>query len=285
MLDTQSLDQMSLKFSMYNVIENMGTHYKEFLNLTTLKRLDVATYAHLLNVSILSMYFSSRLGLSKEDCLDIGIAALFHDIGKLYVSRKIIRKSEKLTEDEYGKLKSHPVLGSQILLKYVDSLGILPVVVCFEHHMKFDLSGYPKFPYTKKPHMASLIVSICDVYDALSQRRGYKRDYSPDLVHNIMAKDMTGNFDPQLIDRFFNVMGVWPIGSVVALSDGNIAIVRDENEDNIYYPKVEVIHPLEQRGLIDLKERKGSLKIERSLNPWKEGKFYLDQFSGQQKRV
>jgi hypothetical protein len=133
--------------------------------------------------------------------------------------------------------------------------------------------------------MASLIVSICDVYDALSQRRGYKRDYSPDLVHNIMAKDMTGNFDPQLIDRFFNVMGVWPIGSVVALSDGNIAIVRDENEDNIYYPKVEVIHPLEQRGLIDLKERKGSLKIERSLNPWKEGKFYLDQFSGQQKRV
>jgi hypothetical protein len=127
----------------------------------------------------------------------------------------------------------------------------------------------------RKQHIVSRIVSICDVYDALSQRRGYKQDYSPDVVYNIMNKDRGSAFDPALLDKFFQFMGLWPIGSVVALNDGSIALVREENESDIRRPKVEIVWPVDKKRLVDLPEER-SLNIERYLNPWKEGKEYLE---------
>jgi len=274
-LDAQALNHLDLKFTINNITENLSSHYREFLRLVTLKRYDVGTSEHILNVSILAMYFSSKVGFASDDVLDIGIAALFHDIGKQYISRKILTKAEQLKDEEFNRVKSHTVLGAELLLKYVDTLGILPVVVCFEHHLKYDLSGYPKLSFSRKPHIASLIVSVCDVYDALSQRRGYKADYTPDLVYNIMMKQRGSLFEPGLLDKFFKVMGVWPIGSIVSLSDGRVAVVNDENEDDIFSPKVKIIYPEDKKEFIDLKGRKDTLKIERYLNPWKEGKDFL----------
>jgi HD-GYP domain-containing protein (c-di-GMP phosphodiesterase class II) len=226
-------------------------------------------------VAILAMHFSSKMGFIKDDVLDIGIASLFHDIGKMYISRQLIRKADKLTEEEFARIRSHTIIGAELLLKYVDTLGVLPVVVAFEHHIKYNLKGYPKLSFPRKPHTASMIVSICDVYDALSERRGYKIDYSPDFVYNLMIKDKGESFEPRLLDRFFKIMGVWPIGSLVCLSDGRIAVVRDENEDNIFSPKVEVIDPPEKKEFLNLKDTQHSLKVQRYLNPWKEGKQYL----------
>jgi len=274
-LDAQALNHTNLRFTINNITGNLGSHYREFLRLVTLKRYDTGTSEHILNVSILAMYFSSKIGFASDDVLDIGIAALFHDIGKQYVSRKILTKAEQLKDEEFDRIKSHTVLGAELLLKYVDTLGILPVVVCFEHHLKYDLSGYPKLSFSRKPHIASSIVSVCDVYDALSQRRGYKADYTPDLIYNIMMKQRGSLFEPGLLDKFFKIMGVWPIGSIVSLSDGRVAVVNDENEDDIFSPKVKVIYPEDKKEFIDLKERKDTLKIERYLNPWKEGKDFL----------
>ena len=136
------------------------------------------------------------------------------------------------------------------------------------------LSVYPRMPLLRNQHIVSSIVAICDVYDALSQRRGYKQDYSPDVVYNIMNKDRGKSFDPELLDKFFQFMGFWPIGSVVALNDGSIALVREENESDIRRPKVEIVSPEDRRRLVDLIQD-NSLSIDRYLNPWKEGKEYL----------
>jgi len=274
-LNSQEVEAATLRFSMHNIMESLQTNYQEFLKLTTLKRYSLETYVHILNVSILAMHFSSKIGFNKDDVLDIGIAALFHDTGKLYISRKVLGKKDRLTEKEFSQIKSHTVLGAEILLKYVESFGILPVVVSFEHHLKFDMTGYPKIPFLQKPHIASLIVSICDVYDALFQRRGYKLDYSPDMIYNVMIKEKGTTFEPLLLDKFFRLMGVWPVGSIVSLSNGSIAVVRDEHEDDIVSPKVEVIYPADRKEIIDLKEKKDAIKIERFLNPWKEGKDFL----------
>ncbi|MDD5238538.1 MAG: HD domain-containing protein, partial [Candidatus Omnitrophica bacterium] len=160
-LNSQEVEAATLRFSMHNIMESLQTNYQEFLKLTTLKRYSLETYVHLLNVSILAMHFSSKIGFNKDDVLDIGIAALFHDTGKLYISRRVLGKKDRLTEEEFSQIKSHTVLGAEILLKYVESFGILPVVVSFEHHLKFDMTGYPKIPFLQKPHIASLIVSIC----------------------------------------------------------------------------------------------------------------------------
>lgn len=271
-MNNQNIDYLTLKFSMANIADSFLSQYKEFMKLTTIKRYDVNTFMHILNVAILSMYFSSKLGFSRQDVLDIGTAALFHDIGKLYISRKIIKKTDKLTDEEFSAIRSHVVLGADILIKYVDSIGALPMIVAFEHHLKYDGKGYPKLAFFQKPHIASLIVAICDVYDALSQRRSYKRDYPPNMIHEIMMKDKGTGFDPELLDKFFKIMGVWPIGTLLILSDGSKAVVREENEDDIFCPKVEVIYPEEQRRLIDLKETKETIQIQSFINPLKEGK-------------
>jgi putative nucleotidyltransferase with HDIG domain len=256
-------------------MENLMGRYQDFLNFATLKRYDLKTFFHVMNVCILSMYFSSKLGFSKEEILEIGSAALFHDIGKLYISRKIIQKPAKLTDEEFARIKSHVIIGAEIMLKYADSLGILPVIVCFEHHLKYDLSGYPKLAFIQRPHIASLIVCICDVYDALCQRRGYKADYPPNMIYDIMIREKGATFEPVLLEKFFKIMGVWPVGTIVALSDGRIAVVRQVNEDDIFFPKVEVIWPADKREAVDLRTLKEKNKIERSLNPLAEGKDYL----------
>jgi len=274
-LDSETIDHLVLKFSINNILESLSTQHQEFMKFTTLKRYDVGTYVHLLNVCILSMYFASKLGFARDDALDVGIGGLFHDIGKLYISRKIISKTDKFTDEELNIMKSHPMLGAQILLGYADNLGILPVVICFEHHLKYNMQGYPKKPFTCKPHIATRIVSICDVYDALSQRRGYKADYAPDLIYNIITKEKGTSFDPEMVDKFFKIMGVWPIGSIVGLNDGRVAVVTDEHEDDIFSPSVKVIGPQPEQEAIDLRQGSGSLRIERYLNPWTEGKDYL----------
>jgi len=273
-LNLEKIDPRALKLSLNNIIDSLSIQRQELLNLATVKRYDVEVYVHMLNVAIFSMYFSSRLGFQKNDVLDIGVAALFHDIGKIYISRKTLRKPDQLSDQEFNRIKSHTILGAEFMFKYIDSLGILPVVVSFEHHLKYDSSGYPRQPWLRKQHIVSSIVSICDVYDALSQRRGYKQDYSPDVVYNIMNRDKGSYFVPELVDNFFKFMGLWPVGAVVALNDGSIALVREQNEADIRRPKIEIVSPEDKKRLVDLSQDV-TLSIERYLNPWKEGKEYL----------
>lgn len=274
-LNKEEIDYFSLKFIVNNMMGSLTNQYQEFLKLTTIKRYDARTFSHILNVSILAMHFSSKLGFSKEDVMEIGIAALFHDIGKLYISRAIINKPGKLTDEEFIKMKSHVLLGTEILLQYIDKIGILPILVAFEHHVRYDLRGYPQLYIKRKPNIASMIVSLCDVYDALSQKRSYKDDYPPDMIYSIMAKDKNTAFEPQLLDSFFKIMGVWPIGTVVSLTDNSIAVVRQENEDDIFCPKVEVVSPEEKKKMLDLKKLKGEIEIVHYLNPFNAGKEYL----------
>jgi HD-GYP domain-containing protein (c-di-GMP phosphodiesterase class II) len=274
-LDREVIDGLALKVAVNNIIENLGTEYKQLLKLNTLKRYDLGTFSHLINVSVLSMYFSSKIGFSREVVLEIGLSALFHDIGKLYISRKIIKKPGQLNTAEFSSMESHTILGSALILQYIDTVGIMPAVVSFEHHLKYDLSGYPKLAFPKRPHIVSQIVSICDTYDALSERRSYKSDYPPNAIYNLMMRGKGTVYNPSLLDKFFQLVGVWPIGSIVSLSDKRIAVVVEENQDEISSPLVRIIYPQKEEKIVDLKNNDSGLKVEHYLNPWKEGKDFL----------
>lgn len=276
LLNNRLADFSTLKITMTDIMEHLHLKPQEILKLTVIRRQDVTTSLHSVNVSILAIYFSFKLGFSQRDILDIGIAALFHDLGKIYIGRKIFGKENKLTEEDFVDIKSHTQWGAEILLKYVDVLEVLPVLVSFEHHLRYDFKGYPKLSFRYKPHIASLIVSICDLYDSFSQRRNPKYNYPADAIYSLMMKERGNAFDPDLLDIFFRIIGVWPIGTIVLLSNGNIAVVRQENEEDMFGPRVEIIYPQDRRKLIDLKDRKEELKIERALNPFTEGKAYLD---------
>jgi HD-GYP domain-containing protein (c-di-GMP phosphodiesterase class II) len=259
---------------MTDIMESLVGHSREFFKLEEVKRRDMATFIHLLNVSILAMNFAGREGYGKEDALEIGLAALFHDVGKLYLT-SLVKKKDRLSDEEFSRVQSHPVLGAQIMLRYVDSLGVLPVVVAFEHHLRFNLKGYPKLTFRKEPHRVSLMVAICDVYDALLARRSYKKRYSPSDAYQIMKKERGEMFEPGLFDKFFGFTGVWPQGTIVILSDGRVAIVRRQNPDDIFLPVVEVVDISGCRETIDLCKNKGSFEIVKALDPYEAGRPYL----------
>ena len=275
LIDEEAVDYLNLQLVASNIMENLMGSYQAFFRLSRTKSHDAITFIHLLNVSILSIYFSSKLGFCRDDCLAVGMAALFHDIGKLYITRKIIQKPGGLDKEEFLKIKSHTILGAEILLRYVDTLTALPVVVAFEHHLGYDLGGYPKGEFAHKPHIASSIVSICDVYDALMQRRSYKKGFSPEVVYDIMIRDRGKKFPSELFDKFFKITGVWPKGTIVLLEDNRVGIVRQINEDAIFRPQIEIVSE-GKREIVNLKEVDESIKIKRSLNPLDEGEKYLE---------
>ncbi len=269
------VDSYSTRKAMKSVLSMVLEGRWDLLMLTSIKRHDLSTFVHSLNVSVLAMVFASKLALTKDDVLDIGTAGLFHDIGKIAISREVINKPSVLTEEEMEYVKSHTILGAEILLHQVDSLGFLPSLVAFEHHLRYDLKGYPKLRYPRKPHFISLMVSLCDCYDALRSRRSYKRDYPPEMIYEIMKRERGGLFSPELFDRFFGFLGVYPVSTIVELDRGLVGIVRRQNEEDIFSPEVEIVSPPQRRGeLIDLKDAK-EIKIKSSLNPFSTGKDYL----------
>jgi putative nucleotidyltransferase with HDIG domain len=276
MLEGKALSSLDLGFSMLDIMDSFAGKSQKFLGLISIKEKDILTFAHLLNVSVLAMHLSSKMGYSKDEVLELGNAALFHDIGKLFVSRKILKKKDTLSKEEFSMIRDHTVLGARILLKYEGTLGILPAVVAFEHHLRYDLKGYPRLAFPYRPHPASFIVSLCDVYDALSQKRTYKKDFPPLQIYELLTKEKGKLLDPEVVDEFFRTMGVWPVGTIVVLNDERVAVVREANEQDIFRPKVEVIVPEDKREHIDLVEQKDRFEIKDYLNPYGEGRKYLD---------
>jgi HD-GYP domain-containing protein (c-di-GMP phosphodiesterase class II) len=273
-LEEEEIDYLDLRFNVLGLMEDFAGRHQELLNLVSVKERDIATFAHLLNVTLLTLFFASKLEFSKDDVLDLGIAALYHDVGKLGISLGILKKRTKLAEQEYLQIRDHPVLAARLLDGYKETLGILPIIVAFEHHMRYDLTGYPKPSYPRKPHLASLMVSLCDVYDALALKRSYKKDYPPDKIYEVMKLERGKIFDPFLFDKFFQFMGVWPVGTIVALGDDRVGIVRAVCPDDPLRPTVEIIAPELSRERVDL-VRTPSLRITEALNPHGKGKKYL----------
>ncbi len=273
-LENEEVDYLDLRFNILSIMEDFVGRHQELLNLVSVKRRDLVTFVHLLNVTLLAMFFASKLQFTKEDVLDLGIAALYHDVGKLYISLKVIQKKDKLSEGEFLQVRNHPLLGARILDGYKDALGVLPVIVAYEHHLRYDLTGYPRSPYHRRPHPASMMVSICDVYDALALKRSYKKDYPPEKIHELMTLERGKIFDPQLLDKFFQFLGVWPVGTLVKMSDERVGVVRAANEAEIDRPSVQVLAPENTGEVVDLAERT-DVRILESLNPQAEGGRYL----------
>jgi len=273
-LEKEEVDYLDLRFNILGIMEDFVGRHQELLNLVSVKKRDMVTFVHLLNVTLLTMFFASKLQFSKDDVLDLGIAALYHDVGKLYISLKVIQKTDKLSEGEFGQVRNHPLLGAKILDSYKDALGVLPIVVSYEHHLRYDRTGYPKSPYARSPHPASMMVSICDVYDALALKRSYKKDYPPEKIHELMMLEKGKIFDPRLLEKFFQFIGAWPVGTLVSMSDGRVGVVRAVNEQDIFRPSVQVLAPENAGEVVDLANL-GDVRILASLNPQAEGSQYL----------
>ncbi|MCP2520906.1 HD domain-containing protein [Candidatus Aminicenantes bacterium AC-335-A11] len=178
---------------------------KPLLILAPMKRYDQYVYTHAINVGLLTCYQASNLGFSPEDIKEIGLAAMLHDVGKLFVPLKILNKNGPLTEKEWNIVQNHPIEGAKFLLE-AEGITPLAVQVAYEHHMKYDLSGYPKPKYKKQINIITQMTSISDFYDALVSKRPYRKPLSHEEAIQLIYWKSGTDFNPKLVSNFLNII-------------------------------------------------------------------------------
>ncbi len=278
--------------SIYNhIVEDEGFVY----GLTNIKNHDEYTLNHSVNVCLLATALGRRLGLSRAELVDLGMAAFFHDLGKTETPLEILNKPGRLTDDERGIMERHPFHGAEklVLLKEFRRLPLRAIHVALEHHIKEDLSGYPRYFRKDDVNLFSKIVKVVDVFDAITTKRVYRtKDFTRAEALSLMLEQSGTEFNPVILKAFVNMMGVFPIGTMVALTTGEFGIVSDINPDPklVLRPSVKLIADPAGNKIdgetVDLAERDAATgrfrrTITTSLDPSKYGIEVSDYFLAQ----
>ena len=235
------------------------------ISLARLKNADEYTYMHSVAVCALMIALARQLGLAEVQVREAGLAGLLHDIGKMLIPEAILNKPGKLTDAEFTTVRGHPEAGNSILL---DSQNISAMVldVCLHHHEKVDGSGYPHRLKGDEISLFAKMGAVCDVYDAITSDRPYKRGWDPAESIRKMAEWSKGHFDDVVFKAFVKSVGIYPTGSLVRLESGRLGLVMDQHESSLLTPRVKVFFsaksktPLPQQ-IIDLAKLVGREKI------------------------
>ncbi len=267
--DVRKLKRLAQK-AVHLVIEDESI----LLGMTTIKNYDEYTFNHSVNVSIYSLAMGKRLGFSKKTLTELGITALLHDIGKSKVPREVLNKPASLNEEEWGMMKKHPLMGVEIVLnlKQLGEINPRMVVGIFDHHLKSDLSGYPKLFRKKEVSLFGRIIQIADSYDAMTTPRIYKKTpYTPEQALALLLRERTVHFDPLLLKIFIGLVGIFPIGSLVLLNTRELGIVYKPNHDPKWLDRPTVILVARsekgdaKKEVVDLIETDGAGRYQRSI--------------------
>ena len=207
-----------------NILQDIIAQQKNLVQLTDIRLHDTYTFAHSVNVAILSSLLGVLLKLSREEQLKLTLGGLLHDIGKITVPYEILTKAGHLTDDEWSVMQGHPEAGRQRLKKMFPNDTLLSTIA-LQHHEHIDGSGYPNHLKGEQIHRYGRIVAIADVYDALTSVRPYKRAYTPSVAHRLMATCSPGHFDLDLLKLFFDNVAIYPVGTILKTQDG-YAIVK-----------------------------------------------------------
>jgi HD-GYP domain-containing protein (c-di-GMP phosphodiesterase class II) len=180
---------------------------------------------HAANVAILSISLGEKIGLSKVELFDLGMAAVFYDVGLRGYPQQIVDKPEPLDEHERGMVTQHPIKSVEFLLddRKLSKGALARIVVAFEHHRHYSGGGFP--PLGRRPHLFTRIISIADVYDALTTQRPWRNAYLPDEALASMLRESGKRFDPALLKIFVNALGLYPVGTLVRLDNGEMGVV------------------------------------------------------------
>lgn len=232
-----------------SIIDDILANKNMVVNMMDLKIFDDYTFFHSVNVTILSIIIGVAMGLNRIDLHKLGMGALLHDIGKVFIDKNLLNKPGKLSTNEFSELQKHAHLGYQ----YIKEKFALPptsYVAALSHHEKYDGSGYPNSLKGDDIHLFGRIIAICDVYDALTSDRPYRKSMLPSDAMEYIMGNGGSHFDPNIVKTFLRKVAPYPIGTTVKLSNGQSAIVIENFEGWGTRPKVRII---ETSVCIDLK--------------------------------
>lgn len=218
-----------------SVLRNPGA----LISLARLKTADDYTYMHSVAVCALMVSLGRQLGLEEKDVREAGMAGLMHDMGKALMPMEVLNKPGKLTDDEFRVIKRHPVEGHRLLIEGKAASDIV-LDVCLHHHEKIDGSGYPDRLGGDRISLFAKMGAVCDVYDAITSNRPYKAGWDPAESIRKMTEWSKGHFDERVFQAFIKSIGIYPVGSLVKLGSGRLAVVAEQSDKSLLTPRVKV---------------------------------------------
>lgn len=260
----KAVNVRKVKRAVQGIVDQVLSNESSMVTMTTLRDFDEYTFTHCVNVSIFSVIIGQRIGLDRLQLYELGLGALFHDIGKQRLDHGVINKPGGLTDEEWVHLQQHPTEGMLVLFGmhgFTDA-PYRQMLMAYEHHMKVDLTGYPSNKRPRQPALFSRIVAVADAFDAGTSVRSYQYEpWPPDAVLKEMRDNPKRGFDPLLVKVLISATGVYPVGTLVILDSHELAIVAQVNPDPdlLHRPKVRVISdpvglPLSEPKTVDLAE-------------------------------
>ncbi len=230
------------------------------LLLSTVKSHDEYTFYHSVNTCILSLAMGRLVGLDEERLRVLGAGALLHDIGKIGVPQGVLRNPGRLQGHDWELIKRHPQEGAQSILAASGAGQEVASAIAFEHHARFDGSGYPKLGHSdghghvhdhngnghrpragRDLHFFSRLVSISDTYDAITTRRSYRRAETPTRALDVILNGATTSYDPDFVKAFIHLMGVYPPGSLLQMRGGEVVMVIGQEDGDPHRPRVALV--------------------------------------------
>jgi len=244
------------KMMITNIVEEILENRDTMVNLIDLKFFDDYTFFHSVNVAVLSVLVGVELGLSREQLFNLGLAAILHDIGKIFIDKDILNKPSKLTTDEYTVMKKHSEFGYNYL-KETFEIPSAAYVAVLQHHEQYDGLGYPVGKTKEDISLLGRIICVADVYDALTSNRPYRKQLIPSEAMEYIMANGGIMFDVKLTKIFARKVAPFPVGTYVRLSNGFLGIVTENFEEACMRPRVKMI--LDKAGkrimprIVDLK--------------------------------
>ncbi|MEC5424960.1 HD-GYP domain-containing protein [Virgibacillus sp. C22-A2] len=226
------------------IMEEIQDSEKSISLLTDIFINDNYVFQHSLNVTIYALAIGVELNLSTKELTEVGLGAMLHDIGKIFIDPEILQKPDNLTDEEYEIIKGHTQIGYDFLRKHLD----IPTVIshcAYQHHERLDGSGYPRGLKGEDIHIYAKLIGIADVFDAVTSNRVYRDAMLPHEGMEVLYAGAVRLFDKDMIEAFKRSIAVYPVGLTVELSDGREGVVLRQNQALCDRP---VIRILKEKG-------------------------------------
>lgn len=252
----KSVNARRVKRAVQSIVDQVLNNETSMMGMTALREYDDYTFTHCVNVCIISVVLGEKLGLDKLQLYELGLGALFHDLGKMRVDAAITNKPGSLTDEEFEAIQQHTTEGLLALFNMhgFSEPPFRAMLMAYEHHMKRDLTGYPRNKRLRDPTLFSRIVAVADGFDAATTQRSYQPvPNRPEDALREMRDNAHRGYDPLLVKALINVTGIYPIGTLVILDTHEMAVVTAPNRDpaKMNLPTVTVIYDAMGRPIPD----------------------------------
>ena len=235
------------------LVDGVLQNQNAMLALTLIKSYDEYLFNHSVNVSVLCIALGQALGLDTETIREMGLGALLHDVGKVHWPESLYLKPRGLSDEEWAMVQRHPLDGAGIVEK-MGSVSSTTMEVVLEHHLRFDRKGYPVVDPDKEPGFFGMIAQLADAYDAITTSRVYQNAFEPSKAMARLQSLSGAVFDPKLLEVFVRMVGIYPAGSLVRLSTGELALVVKANPTDSSRPFVRLLFDRTGRRLTEERE-------------------------------